>query len=76
MTEKGGRHILNVLYDVNFSVFLKWLTLPIIASTVAISDARLYHLKQFKNRFDPQKELTEEMHIRIDTQLPIKVVRK
>ncbi len=39
---------------------------------IGVSDARLHHLKQFKSRFEPLKELTEEMHIRIDTQLPIK----
>jgi len=39
---------------------------------MGISDARLHHLKQFKSRFEPLKELTEEMHIRIDTQLSIK----
>lgn len=39
---------------------------------IGVSDARLHHLKQLKSRFEPLKELTEETHICIDTQLPIK----
>ncbi|MFT5702431.1 MAG: DNA-directed RNA polymerase subunit F [Desulforhopalus sp.] len=40
---------------------------------VAVSDASLHHFKQFKSRFEPLKKLTEEIHIRINTQLPVKV---
>ena len=36
-----------------------------------ISDARLHHFKQFKDRFEPISELADEMHICIDTEKPL-----
>lgn len=39
---------------------------------VSVSDARIHHFKQFKNQFEPLEDITDEMHIRIDTQKPVK----
>jgi aminoglycoside phosphotransferase family enzyme/predicted kinase len=37
-----------------------------------VSDARLHHFEQFKSRFEPLTELNREIHVSIDTQLPVK----
>ena len=39
---------------------------------VTVSDARLHHFKELKNRFESLEDITEEMHIQIDTQRPMK----
>jgi len=39
---------------------------------ITVSDARLHHFKELKSRFEPLEDITEEMHIEIDTQRPIK----
>jgi hypothetical protein len=39
---------------------------------VLVSDARIHHFKQFKSQFEPLEDITDEMHIRIDTQKPVK----
>jgi hypothetical protein len=39
---------------------------------VSVSDARLHHFKQFKSQFEPLDDIADEMHIRIDTQKPVK----
>ena len=39
---------------------------------VSVSDARLHHFKQFKSQFEPLEDIADEMHIRIDTQKPVK----
>ncbi len=41
-------------------------------TTNTVSDARLRHLPELKNRFEPFQGLTEGLHISIDTQSPIK----
>jgi aminoglycoside phosphotransferase family enzyme/predicted kinase len=45
--------------------------LSIRNSSATISDARLHHFKQFKDRFEPISELADEMHICIDTEKPL-----
>jgi hypothetical protein len=37
-----------------------------------ISDARIWHFEQFKKRFEPLNEIHDEMHIRINTEKPLK----
>ena len=39
---------------------------------VTVSDARLHHFKELKNRFEPLEDITEEKHIQIDTRRPMK----
>jgi hypothetical protein len=39
---------------------------------VLVSDARIHHFKQFKSQFEPLEDIADEMHIRIDTQKPVK----
>jgi hypothetical protein len=39
-------------------------------ASISISDARLPHFRQFKNRFEPITDLADEMHICIDTEKP------
>ncbi len=41
-------------------------------TTDGISDARLYHFDQFKIRFEPLDEIHDEMHVRVDTEKPLK----
>jgi hypothetical protein len=41
-------------------------------AAVAISDARLQHLKQFRAQFEPLAEIRDELHIRVDTNMPLK----
>jgi len=36
-----------------------------------VSDARYHHYEDFKKRFEPLKELGDEMHIRVDTEKPL-----
>ena len=45
--------------------------LSIRDASPTISDARLRHFKQFKARFEPISELGDEMHICIDTDMPL-----
>jgi hypothetical protein len=40
-------------------------------ASVAISDARLQHLKQFRAQFEPLAEIRDELHIRVDTNMPL-----
>ncbi|MBW2432433.1 MAG: AAA family ATPase [Deltaproteobacteria bacterium] len=40
-------------------------------AAVALSDARLQHLKQFRSRFEPLAEIRDELHIRVDTNMPL-----
>jgi uncharacterized protein len=37
----------------------------------SISDARLRHFEQFKNRFEPLNEIPDEIHISIDSERPL-----
>lgn len=37
-----------------------------------VSDARYHHYEDFKKRFEPLNELSDEMHIRVDTEKPLK----
>lgn len=39
--------------------------------TSLVSDARIRHFEQLKARFEPLEELREDMHIRVDTQMPL-----
>ncbi len=39
---------------------------------VTVSDARLHHYKELKSRFESLEDITEEMHLQVDTQRPIK----
>ncbi|MGD8992900.1 MAG: AAA family ATPase [Desulfobacterales bacterium] len=39
-------------------------------ATVTMSDARLQHLKQFRARYEPLAEIRDELHIRVDTNVP------
>jgi predicted kinase len=39
--------------------------------TVTTSDARLQHLKHFRARFKPLTEIRDELHIRVDTNMPL-----
>jgi hypothetical protein len=38
----------------------------------SVSDARHHHYEDFKKRFEPLNELSDEMHIRVDTEKPLK----
>jgi hypothetical protein len=40
-------------------------------TTVTTSDARLQHLKQFRARFEPLTKIRDELHIRVDTDMPL-----
>jgi aminoglycoside phosphotransferase family enzyme/predicted kinase len=44
--------------------------LSIRDASSTISDARLHHLKQLRARFEAIKELPDEMHIRLNTEIP------
>ena len=37
-----------------------------------VSDARYHHFEEFKNRFEPLSELSDVMHIRVETETPLK----
>ncbi len=37
-----------------------------------VSDARHHHYEDFKKRFEPLNELSDKMHIRVDTEKPLK----
>jgi aminoglycoside phosphotransferase family enzyme/predicted kinase len=37
-----------------------------------VSDARYHHYEDFKKRFEPLNDLSDEMHIRVDTEKPLK----
>jgi len=39
---------------------------------VTVSDARLHYYKELKSRFESLEDITEEMHLQVDTQRPIK----
>ena len=38
---------------------------------VATSDARLHHLKQLRANFEPLTELRDELHVRVETNMPL-----
>ncbi len=38
---------------------------------ITLSDARLHHFEQLRSSFEPLDELSGEIHIRIDTRLPV-----
>jgi predicted kinase len=40
-------------------------------ATHTISDARLHHLNQMRARYEPLTEIHDELHIRVDTDMPI-----
>jgi len=40
-------------------------------SGYSVSDARYRHYEDFKKRFEPLSELSDEMHIRVDTEKPL-----
>jgi len=37
----------------------------------SVSDARLRHFEQIKARFEPLNEVRDEMHIGVDTEMPL-----
>jgi predicted kinase len=37
----------------------------------SVSDARYHHYEEFKKRFEPLNELSDVMHIRVDTGKPL-----
>lgn len=39
---------------------------------VTVSDARLHHFNELKSQFEQLEDITEEIHIHIDTQRPMK----
>ena len=40
-------------------------------AVVSMSDARLQHQKRFRARFEPLAEIRDELHIRVDTNMPL-----
>ena len=40
-------------------------------ATSSVSDARLHHFEQIKARFEPLNEVSDEMHITVDTERPL-----
>ena len=39
--------------------------------TATLSDARLRHLKQFQAQYEPLEEIRNELHVRVDTSIPL-----
>ncbi|QTA92752.1 AAA family ATPase [Desulfonema magnum] len=40
-------------------------------TTSSVSDARIHHFEQFRKRYEPLKELQDEIHIQVDTEKPL-----
>ena len=43
-------------------------------NSLSVSDARIHHFEEFKKRFEPLREIGEDMHICVNTQKPLEEI--